>query len=103
MSSHYLHKYYRGVLLPSIAYALGVPQAHIKKESARLHDAFKEYLCVNSTADFTSDSAYLTYMSTILMLMAREKGILVPFLNEPDYAQDMSMPDWLNLQKIIDK
>ena len=42
-------------------------------------------------------------MSAILMLMAREKGILVPFFNEPDYVQDMEMQDWLNLQKIIDK
>ena len=102
MSSHYLHRYYRGVLLPSIAYMLGVPQVHIKKESAKLHDAFKEYLCISSTSGFT-DHTFLTYMSAILMLMAREKGILVPFLNEPDYAQDMEMQDWFNLQKIIDK
>lgn len=81
---------------------LGVPQVHVKKESAKLHDAFKEYLCVSSTSEF-SDHTFLTYLSAILMLMAREKGILIPFLNEPDYAQDMSMTDWIYLQKIIDK
>lgn len=102
MADHYLHRYYRGVLLPNISYALGVPQVHHGKTCKILHDAFKEYLCIGSTADM-SDHIFLTYMSAILMLMAREKGILVPFFNEPDYIADMTMTEWLTLQKIIDK
>lgn len=81
---------------------LGVPKGHHKNTCSQLHDAFKEYLCVKTTADFT-DHTFLTYMSAILMLMAREKGILVPFLNEPSDIEDMEMQDYLNLQKIIDK
>ena len=96
------HRYYRGVLLPSIAYSLGVHYTKNKEVCEILHRAFKEYLCVDTTSGFT-DHEFLTYMSAILMLMAREKGKLIPFLNEPDYVEEMSMSDWLKLQKIIDK
>ena len=102
MASHYLHRYYRGVLLTNISYALGVPELHHKKSCSLLHEAFKEYFCIGSTADL-SEHTFLTYMSAILMIMARERGILVPFFNEPDYIAEMSMPEWLALQKIIDK
>lgn len=102
MASHYLHRYYRGVLLPNVAYSLGVPQTFHKEVCSVLNDAFKTYLCVKTTADF-SDHTFLTYMSAILMLMAREKGTLIPFFNEPDYLEEMTMPEWLELQKIIDK
>lgn len=37
------------------------------------------------------------------MIMAREKGTLIPFFNEPDYVEEMEMIEWLELQKIIDK
>lgn len=100
--SAYLHRYYRGVLLKNISYALGVPELHHKESCAILHDAFKEYFCIGSTADL-SEHTFLTYMSAILMIMAREKGILVPFFNEPDYIADMSMTEWLELMRIIDK
>lgn len=102
MSSHYLHRYYRGVLLPNISYALGVPQRHHRETCSMLHDAFKEYFCINTTADL-SDHTFLTYMSAILMIMAREKGVLIPFFNEPDHAEEMEMSEWLELQRIIDK
>lgn len=102
MANHYLHKYYRGVLLVNISYALGVPQLHHKESCSILHDAFKEYFCLESTSDIT-DHTFLTYMSAILMIMAREKGRLVPFFNEPDHIEDMNMIEWLALQKIIDK
>jgi hypothetical protein len=101
VASHYLHRYYRGVLLVNISYALGVPELHHKETCSILHDAFKEYFCLGSTAEL-SDHTFLTYMSAILMIMARERGTLVPFFNEPDYIQEMSMPEWLALQKIID-
>jgi hypothetical protein len=101
VASHYLHRYYRGVLLVNISYALNVPVVHHKETVSILHDAFKEYFCIGSTADL-NDHTFLTYMSAILMIMAREKGILVPFFNEPDYIQEMTMPEWLALQKIID-
>lgn len=102
MASHYLHRYYRGVLLVNISYDLGVPQVHHKETVSKLHDAFKGYFCIGSTADL-SDHTFLAYMSAILMIMAREKGILTPFFNEPDYVAEMTMPEWLALQKIIDK
>jgi hypothetical protein len=100
VSSHYLHRYYRGVLLPNISYALGVPQRHHKETCSILHDAFKEYFCIGSTAEL-SDHTFLTYMSAILMIMARERGTLVPFFNESDDIQDMSMRNWITLQRII--
>ena len=102
MASHYLHRYYRGVLLVNISYALGVPELYHKETVSILHDAFKEYFCIGSTSDL-SDHTFLTYMSGILMIMAREKGRLVPFFNEPDYIEEMTMIEWLALQKIIDK
>jgi hypothetical protein len=102
VASHYLHRYYRGILLVNVSYALGVPELHHKETVSILHDAFKEYFCLGSTADL-SDHTFLTYMSAILMIMARERGVLVPFFNEPDYIEDMPMPEWLALQKIIDK
>lgn len=102
MASHYLHRYYRGVLLVNISYALGVPELHHKESCSILHDAFKKYFCIESTSDL-SDHTFLTYMSAILMIMAREKGVLIPFFNESDDIQEMSMKDWIILQKIIDK
>ena len=102
MSSHYLHRYYRGVLLVNISYSLGVPQRHHKESCSILHDAFKEYFCIGSTSNF-SDHTFLTYMSAILMVMARERGVLIPFFNEPDHVGDMTMTEWLLLMKIIDK
>jgi hypothetical protein len=80
---------------------LGVPQRHHKETCSILHDAFKEYFCIGSTAEL-SDHTFLTYMSAILMIMARERGTLVPFFNESDDIQEMSMREWLALQKIID-
>lgn len=90
------------MLLPNISYSLGVPQRNHRKTCSILHGAFKEYFCIGSTADM-SNHTFLTYMSAILMVMAREKGILIPFFNEPDYVEDMEMIEWLELQKIIDK
>lgn len=102
MPSHRYHRYYRGIFLQKIAYALGVPQMHHKKVCAELHKAFKEYLMVESTAGF-SDHQFLTYMSAILMLMSREMGVVIPFMHEPDNAEEMELQDWFALQEIIDK
>ena len=102
MADHFYHRYYRGVLLTKIAYSLGVPEGNHKVACNQLHKAFKEYLCVSSTADM-SNHRFLVYMSAILMLMAREKGTLIPFFNEPNNSEEMNMIEWLNLQKIIDK
>ena len=101
MADHRYHRHYRGNLLPRVAYSLGVPKDHHKEVCKILHTAFKEYLCVTSTADL-SNSQFMVYMSAVLMLMAREKGKLIPFYNEPENVDQMSMPEWLRLQKIID-
>ncbi len=100
MADAFYHQYYRGVLLYKIAYSLGrIPD---KSVTTLLHDAFKEYFCIRSTADL-SNHRFLVYMSAILMIMARERGVLIPFFNEPDDINEMTMKQWFNLQKIIDK
>ena len=102
MADKWYHSYYRGVLLPKIAYALSSGHGDQKKYVGMLHKAFKEYFCIGSTADL-SNHHFLLYLSAIIMIMAREKGLLVPFINEPNNCDEMSMVDWLNLQRIIDK
>ena len=102
MASHYLFKYYWGVMLPKICFALGVPQIHHKKVCPMLHKMFKEYLCLKTISDL-NDHEMLTFLSIILMILAREFGVLLPFMNESDDIQEMSMRDWLALQRIIDK
>jgi hypothetical protein len=98
----YFHRYYRGILLRRIAYSLGVPEGDHARVCKELNTAFKEYLCVKSTGDF-SNHTFLVYMSAILMLMAREKGVLIPFFNESDDIEEMPMNQWIELQKLIDK
>jgi len=98
----FFHHFYRGVLLPKIAYSLGVRQIHHKEVCGILHLEFKKYFCIKTTADL-SNHRFLVYMSAILMIMAREKGTLVPFFNEPDDIEEMTMRQWLDLQQIIDK
>jgi hypothetical protein len=98
----FYHRYYRGVLLRRIAYVLGVPEGDHGRVCGTLHKAFKEYFCINSTGNL-SNHTFMVYMSAILMIMAREKGVLIPFFNEPDHSEEMTMPEWLELQKIIDK
>jgi len=96
------HRYYRGVLLPKIAWALSGGKGDQAKIVGILHSAFKEYFCIGTTADL-SNGRFMVYMSAILMIMVREKGRLIPFYNEPDDIEEMSMPEWLKLQKFIDK
>ncbi len=101
MADAFYHRYYRGVLLVKICYSLGVPQGDHKKVCDVLHRSFKEYFCVKSTANFDNHT-FLTYLSAILMIMAREKGLLVPIFNEPDHIGEMTMTEWFALCKIID-
>lgn len=96
------HRYYRGILLPKIAYYLSGGRGDQKKIVDILHRAFKEYFCIGTTASL-SNHHFLVYMSAILMWMAREKGILIPFFNESDDINEMTMTEWLKLQRSIEK
>lgn len=89
------------MLLPKIAWALSGGKGDQKEIVGILHREFKEYFCVKTTADFTN-GRFMAYLSAILMIMARERGLLIPFYNEPDDIQDFTMEEWFKLQKFIE-
>lgn len=102
MSEAWLHRFYRGVYLPKIAWALSKGKGDQKQHVKELHKAFSTYFSVSSTADFNNHE-FLCYLSQIQMIMIRERSMMVPFLNEPDTVQEMDMKSFLELQRIIDK
>ena len=89
-------------MLPKLCFALGVPKVHHKKVSLLLHDAFKTYLDCKTISNLNNHEM-LTFLSIVLMLCSREFGILLPFFHEPNDCEDLSMKEWLDLQRIIDK
>ncbi len=102
MADHLYFKFYQGVYLPKIAWALSKGSGDQKQHVRELHKVFKKYFCVSSTSGFNNHE-FLIYLSKIQMIMIREKGIMPPLFNESDDIQDMSLKDFINLQKIINK
>jgi hypothetical protein len=94
MSSHWFHRYYRGVFLPNLCDAWGL--SHDACEP--LHQAFKEAFDIDSTAYLDDDSFY-NYIDSLHGLLLVEFGVLIPYINEPSNVADISMKEFINLYK----
>ena len=94
MSSHWFHRYYRGVFLPNLCDAWGL--SHDACEP--LHQAFKEALEIDSTAFFDDDDFH-NYLDSLHGLLVTEFGTMIPHINEPGDVADISMRKFLDIYK----
>ena len=89
-----MHRYYRGVLLPSICDAWDLDH----EASDYLHEAFKTAFDIDSTA-FLDDDDFINYIDNIHGLLVTEFGTMVPHINEPDNVEAITMRQFLNIWK----
>lgn len=91
--------YWRGVLLPSIAEGLGVPEGNRKKEADELHEYFKSFFEVNSFYGLNPDEMQWV-IGYLHVLFAREFGVMLPEDGEPNITllNRMGMKTFLRLQ-----
>lgn len=75
--------YYWGVLLPAVCDEMNIDKDKYQEVCGLLHSAFKEYLSIKSIAKLDTHRTEVVF-STIRMLMARERGMLLPLpVKEP--------------------
>jgi len=97
-------RYYWGVLLPALCEGLGVPKDRHVEITETLHKAFKEYFSLKSISSLNIHKTEIVF-SRIRMLMARERGILLPLPNDPPMKilEAMPMEMFLKLYQEDDK
>ena len=74
-----------------------IPKVKHKVASKELHQAFKDYAGVDSMTKLNTQQTE-KYLSMIRMLMARERGMFLHEPNEPEFLEDWSMKEFLNLK-----
>ena len=94
--------YYRGVLLPAIAEACGVPQGDQRKVAGGLHDDLGVIFGYDSFSELPDELAQWL-LSYIHVLFAREFAVVLPMKGEPSFGplNRMGMTTFLNIQKQI--
>ncbi|MFA5299805.1 MAG: hypothetical protein WC389_16600 [Lutibacter sp.] len=92
--------YYWGVLLPAICDELGIKKEHAKEACDELHQAFKEYFNLKSIGALDTHKSESVF-GAIRMIMARERGMLLPMPHDPPVKilRIMPMQMFLNLYK----
>lgn len=95
--SHKQFKYLYGVVYRDICFLMKIPKSKHKKASEELHEAFKVYAGIDTLTDLDTKQME-NYLGMIRMLMARERGWMMHEPNEPEFIEDYSMKEFLNLK-----
>ena len=97
MPSHKQFKYLYGVLLPQICFKMRIYKKNYKKASNEINKAFKEYTQTPNLSKLNATEME-KYLSIIRVWFCVERGWFLHEPNEPEFLEDYSMREFLNLK-----